>query len=91
MSVFATSHCRLAFPIFRTSTGFSVAALAIRRKASAHIPVWAARRAVSLKVRIPRHRAEIDDAREQKVRPGSVRPGSSARKLTEGRRNNGAT
>ena len=39
MSVFATSHCRLAFLIFRTSTGFSVPALAIRQKASAHMPV----------------------------------------------------
>src|SRR5215471_14720513 len=33
MFVFATSHCGLAFPIFRTSTGFSVPALAIRQRA----------------------------------------------------------
>src|SRR5262245_13244069 len=32
MSVFATSHCGLAFPIFRTSTGFSVPASAICQK-----------------------------------------------------------
>jgi hypothetical protein len=43
---FTAHDCRLAFPIFRTSTGFSVRALAIRQKASAHIPVWVARRAV---------------------------------------------
>src|SRR5215831_16027009 len=40
MSAFATSHCRLAFPTFRTSAGFSVRALAIRQKASAHMAVW---------------------------------------------------
>ena len=33
MFVFATSHRRLAFPTFRTSTGFSVPALAIRQRA----------------------------------------------------------
>src|SRR5215831_19247140 len=33
MSAFATSHFGLAFPIFRTSTGFSVPALAIRQRA----------------------------------------------------------
>jgi AraC-like DNA-binding protein len=33
MSVFAISHCRLAFPIFRTSTGSSVRGLAIRQRA----------------------------------------------------------
>src|SRR5262252_8537120 len=32
MSVFATSHWRLAFLIFRISTGFSVPALAIRQR-----------------------------------------------------------
>src|SRR6516162_10145887 len=32
MSVFATSHCGLAFPIFRTSTGFSAPALAMRQR-----------------------------------------------------------
>ena len=47
MSGFATLHCRLAFPIFRTSTDFSVLALAIRRRASAQILVWAAQRPYS--------------------------------------------
>ena len=47
MSGFATLHCRLAFPIFRTSTDFSVLALAICRRASAQILVWAAQRPYS--------------------------------------------
>ena len=49
MSVFATSHCRLAFPIFRTSTGFSVPALVIRQRAF----VRTNKRCVTLTSKVP--------------------------------------
>ena len=81
---FTAHDCRLAFPIFRTSTGFSVRALAIRRKASAHMPVRAARRTVFSEGTHPSAlQSEIDDAARAKGSTGQCAPRRSRARLRE--------
>src|SRR5262245_19104581 len=74
MSIFATSHCRPAFRIFRTLTGFSVRALTIPQEASARMPVCAAGRTVISEVRLSRRCVESDDAPGAKGSTGTRSP-----------------
>src|SRR5262245_22189861 len=80
---FATSHCRPAFPIFRTLTGSSVRALTIPQEASAPMPVCAAGRTVISEVRISRRRVEIDDAARAKGSTGTRSPRTSRAHVRE--------
>src|SRR4029077_20588954 len=82
MSAFAALHCKWASLIFRTSIGFSVPALAIRQKASAHMPVWAARRPVFFRY-ASLGALKIDDAASKRFDRAARAPAFRARRSRE--------
>src|SRR5262245_44965634 len=77
MSVFATSHCRLAFPIFPASTGCSVPGSVVRRAKYVHRPPVAERRPLSLCAEHISYQPTLQQVLEKP--PGGHHIGSDAR------------